>query len=157
MQDSGHFHHILKKPGQHTETKIILVTFKRQKRPVGQRSQIFPYKPKTFADTVSLISRAWDMKRCVPQVSRAGTLSGQGGKGAFSHAAAEQIYPVFSPLNQEDLSQNASVACSCSSITRETEQSIKQRGTKIQDLMPRIYFSLPRKAADTGQVLQHQW
>lgn len=95
------------------------------------------------------------MKRCVPQVSRIGTLLGQGGKRAFSPAAAEQIYPVFSPLNQEDFSQNASVACSCSSITRETEQSIKQGGSKIQDLMPRIYFSLPCKPTDTGQVLQH--
>lgn len=134
MQDSGHLHHILKKPGQLTLTKINLVTFKREKRhkkrPLGQRPQIFLYKQKTFADTVSLISRAWDMKRCVPQVSRVGTVPGQGGKRAFSHAAAEQIYPVFSPLNQEDFSQNASVACSCSSITRETEQSIKQRGSK---------------------------
>lgn len=94
------------------------------------------------------------MKRCVLQVSRIG-LSQAGGKESI-HTAAEETYPVFSASNREDFSQNASVACSCSGITRETELSIKQRGSTIQDLMPKIYFSLPLEPTGTVQVLEHQ-
>lgn len=150
----------LKKTGQLTQTKINSVTFKRKtrhKKSLLGRDLKSSYINQQLFQTLFLSSPEPGTWRVVSLRSAELGLSQARVERAFSPAAAEQIYPVFFPSNQEDFSQNASVACSCSTITRETEQSIKQRASKIQDLMPRMYFSLPHKPADTRQVLQHQW
>lgn len=100
MQDSSHLYHIFKKNRPTHTDKNKLSNFqkenKAQKKPLGQRPQIFLYKPTTFSDTVSLISRAWDMKSCVPQVSRIGTLPGQGGKSIQSCCCRADLSSILS-------------------------------------------------------------
>lgn len=158
MQDSGHFHHILKKPGQHTQTKIILVTFKRQKRPVGQRSQIFPYKPKNFCRHCFSHLQSLGHEKMCPSGQQSWDSLRPGWKGSIQPCCCRA--DLSSILSFKPRGPQPKCLCGLQLqqyLPRETEQSIKQRGTKIQDLMPRIYFSLPRKAEDMGQVLQHQW
>lgn len=93
IQAFSHLCCILKRTGQLTQTKINSATSKAKegtRKPLGQRPQIFLYKLQIFAHAISLFSRAWDMRNCVPQVSRTG----------LSQAGVEREHSVMLPLRR---------------------------------------------------------